>query len=476
MRHLFRRRLAVIVALGALVMLLATGAQAATSFFNGFETDTTGWTTVSASTITRVASGDTSTTYASGALAATGGYYARLGKDTTPDSCVNGGGTQPIYYGPATHFGGNESVFPTGGYSTAVDIYLDVPYAQANPDTRFDWSSAIDKPDGTFQRDFVFNVNSDANGFVIAGSNNATRCGADPASGNAPVHVTQSGWYTFKHTFTGVAGGQLSVSLQLIDKSTNSTVGTWMLSDSADIIGTTVGGHRYGWFAQNEFNGLAIDNSTLSGLPPVCTPTGISVDNIPMTAAQIGGSVTGDLNATGCNIGVYYDSANPGSVGSGADIHGANYFGVYVNGAAVDVTDSHIHQIGDSPFSGNQHGRAVFYAAGATGMVTGNMITDYQKNGIVATGSRTNVQVLNNIVTGRGHIATIAQNGIVILSEATAVIKGNAVTANWYTPKDTVACGLLFIDASGVKQQANSLSDNEVNLCNVGRGGGNTSS
>jgi hypothetical protein len=100
----------------------------------------------------------------------------------------------------------------------------------------------------------------------------------------------------------------------------------------------------------------------------------------------------------------------------------------------------------------------------------------YQKNGIVATGSGTAVQVLNNTVTGRGHINTIAQNGIVILSGATALIKGNTVTANWYTPTSTVACGLLFIGASGVKQQANSLSDNEVNLCNVGRGGGNTSS
>jgi hypothetical protein len=107
--------------------------------------------------------------------------------------------------------------------------------------------------------------------------------------------------------------------------------------------------------------------------------------------------------------------------------------------------------------------------------VSGNTITAYQKNGIVATGMGTNVQVLNNIVTGRGHIDTIAQNGIVILSKATALIQGNTVTANWYTPKDTVACGLLFIDASGVKQKANSLSDNEVNLCNFGRGGGNTS-
>lgn len=56
---------------------------------------------------------------------------------------------------------------------------------------------------------------------------------------------------------------------------------------------------------------------------------------------------------------------------------------------------------------------------------------------------------------------------------ATALVKGNTVTGNWYTPKSWVSCGLLFYQASGVKQQANTLSDNEVNLCNAGRGGGN---
>ena len=44
-----------------------------------------------------------------------------------------------------------------------------------------------------------------------------------------------------------------------------------------------------------------------------CTPTGFIRDGIDLTAAQIGGTVTGELDATGCDIGVY----NPTSV-SGA--------------------------------------------------------------------------------------------------------------------------------------------------------------
>jgi hypothetical protein len=235
-------------------------------YFNGFETDTAGWFNFSGATITRVPSFSTST-YANGVAAANGNYYARLGKDPSPDSCAFGGGTAPIYYGPYTNWGGYSSIFPPGGYSTGVDIYLDVPYAIAHPDTRFDWSSAINGTTGNHRRDFVFNVGTDPFGFVISGGNNATRCGANPADpGHTPVHITVSGWYTFKHTFTGVTGGPLVVALEVMPSGSNVPLGTWAPMDPSDIIGTTVGGNRYGWFVQNEFDGLAIDNSFRTGI------------------------------------------------------------------------------------------------------------------------------------------------------------------------------------------------------------------
>jgi len=240
-------------------------------YFNGFEADTAGWFNSSGATIARVPSGSSSS-YANGVAAATGNYYARLGIDPSPDSCTFGGGTASIYYGPYTNWGGYSSIFPPGGYSTGVDIYLDVPYAMSHPDTRFDWDSAISDASGGFRRDFVFNVGTDATGFVMTGGNNATRCGANPSDGgHSPVaHIIASGWYTFKHIFTGVPGGPLVVNLQVIQKSTNLVMGTWTLSDPSDIIGVTVGGNRYGWFVQNEFDGLAIDNSFRTGI--VSTP------------------------------------------------------------------------------------------------------------------------------------------------------------------------------------------------------------
>jgi hypothetical protein len=295
----FVRRASTVLAVVATLAVTASVAWADAPpgpYFNGFETNTAGWFNYSGATITRVPSGNTSS-YANGVSAATGSYYARLGKDPSPDSCTFGGGTAPIYYGPYTNWGGYSAIFPPGGYSTGVDIYLDVPYALSHPDTRFDWSSAINDTTGNFRRDFVFNVGTDLAGFVISGSNNATRCGADPANpGNTPVHIIQSGWYTFKHTFSGVSGGPLIVTLQLIDKSTNAVLGTWVRSDPSDIIGVTVGGNRYGWFVQNEFDGLAIDNSFRTGVmsTPGCT---IKITNGGWFTADNGDTATFGGNA-----------------------------------------------------------------------------------------------------------------------------------------------------------------------------------
>jgi len=193
-------------------------------------------------------------------------YHARLGLGTDM-GCVNGGGTQVWRPGPYTEWGGESAIFPPGGYQTRLDIYLDVEWAKTHIDTRFDWDSAINMPDGSFRRDFVFNAGTDPLGFVISASNNGNRCGAFPANpGRLPVHIAESGWYTFEHSFTGIAPGPLVVNLKITKKATNALVGMWVLSDATDLIGITVGGNAYGWFVQNEFPELAIDNSERTGI------------------------------------------------------------------------------------------------------------------------------------------------------------------------------------------------------------------
>ncbi len=133
----------------------------------------------------------------------------------------------------------------------------------------------------------------------------------------------------------------------------------------------------------------------------------------------------------------------------------------------ASARDSRVARKGTRSRSVTSHERDAALAV----TIANNTVTDYQKNGITVNGA-VSATVTGNTVTGAGPITYIAQNGIQVGFGATAFIRGNAVSGNDYTPAGTSACGLLFFDAAGVKQQANHLFANEVNLCNFGRGGG----
>src|SRR5205807_2397078 len=155
------RPLSAVALLGALMAVSAQASPPPGPYFNGFEKNTNGWFN-EGGTITREPSGYVSASgYASGIASASGGYHARLGLDPSPDTCQSGSGPHPVYYGPLTNWGGYSSTFPSGGYKTQLDIYLDVTWAASHPDARFDWSSAINDPSGNFRRDFVFNAGTD---------------------------------------------------------------------------------------------------------------------------------------------------------------------------------------------------------------------------------------------------------------------------------------------------------------------------
>jgi hypothetical protein len=211
----------------------------------------------------------------------------------------------------------------------------------------------------------------------------------------------------------------------------------------------------------------------------LCTLTPFERDGMPLTAARVGTgiTITGTVDATGCDIGVYLSPTFPGNV-DGAAISGARYFGVVVDGGIADVLHSSISNIGDVPFSGAQHGIGIYYTSEhgtpASGTVNDNRVSQYQKGGIVAT-VRSNVVITNNTVTGRGPLTSIAQNGIQVSSGATADVGGNSIYNHDYTPSGTIACGLLLFNASGVRTDHNLFRNNEVNTCNFGKGGGSYS-
>ena len=217
---------------------------------------------------------------------------------------------------------------------------------------------------------------------------------------------------------------------------------------------------------------------TSSASAATCQTTDIVRDGHPLTAAVYNSpSVTGEVDATGCDIGVATNHGNQTTV-SDADIHGARYFGVYAGDANTQVTidDSQIHQIGENPFNGAQHGVGVEWVDGATGHLDGSHVFDYQKNGVVVSGDGTAADVTGNDINGLGPVGFIAQNGVQYSYGASGSVDHNSITRNDYTGcsnRDAaktgcvpyVAAGLLLydVDPADVSRFRNLYRDDQRN-------------
>ena len=151
--------------------------------------------------------------------------------------------------------------------------------------------------------------------------------------------------------------------------------------------------------------------------------------------------------------------------------------GILFDGVGGSITNNTATGIKQGTGSGCQEGDAINVQNSAnvapkpSVTVTGNTVSDYQKTGIRASGSVA-ATIKSNVVTGVGPVNYIAQNGIQVSFGATAVVKSNSSSANWYTPKSYIACGFLIYQAAGVSASGNNFFNNERNQCNFGKGGG----
>ena len=84
----------------------------------------------------------------------------------------------------------------------------------------------------------------------MSASNNAP---GDPSAG-ASAHDLERAAGTPSSTTFKNDGGVLAVDMSVLDAE-GTVLGTWTRSDPSDIIGTTVGGNRYGWLVNNDFDG-----------------------------------------------------------------------------------------------------------------------------------------------------------------------------------------------------------------------------
>jgi hypothetical protein len=178
-----------------------------------------------------------------------------------------------------------------------------------------------------------------------------------------------------------------------------------------------------------------------------CTPTGYIRDGRNLTAALVNPrmTVSGDVDATGCDIGVYYGPNRTGQVNE-ASIHDADYYGVVNNGGNVRITDSTIYDISSVTSPNAQQSVGIYFVkdSESTGEIRGNVLWNYQKGGIVVNGTRGRVLIFDNTVIGQGPVGYVVQNGIQVGYDSDADVTGNLVVDHSYNgPNNESAAGFL---------------------------------
>jgi hypothetical protein len=202
---------------------------------------------------------------------------------------------------------------------------------------------------------------------------------------------------------------------------------------------------------------------------------GYTITAIDPAGGHFRGAVVRNDGATAHVVNVSVTASGLANVCDGGD---DRLRGILFDGAAGTISNNVVTDIRQG-VSGCQEGNGIevrnapFNDTGSDLVVSiaGNVVSGYQKNGITANGSVA-ATITGNTVTGDGPVTHIAQNGIQVAFGATAVVRDNAATGNDYTPASDLACGFLLFEADGVKASKNTLTGNEKDLCNFGKGSG----
>lgn len=238
-----------------------------------------------------------------------------------------------------------------------------------------------------------------------------------------------------------------------------------------------------GTYTEQVTIGPGKDNLTLQSLTPLAATI-----KAPSPMAGLKAIVLVD-GATGVSIGDFTVS------GPGGGNCNSIRFGILVKGdGSATIDGNKIQDIRDTPFGGCQDPKGISVGLRGTAetgsaAITDNEIVGYQKNAIVVTNAGSGATISLNRVAGAGPTRTIAQNGIVVLTGATATISGNDVRNNFYLnsvaatdpncPEGTpgpdvgsclaVATGIAFIRSGSPGDQGqlnseNTLRRNQVNV------------
>ncbi len=135
--------------------------------------------------------------------------------------------------------------------------------------------------------------------------------------------------------------------------------------------------------------------------------------------------------------------------------------GVAWSNAGGRLVDADVVHVRDTPFSGNQHGTAVYVYESGPGAYAFEMggcnLSDFQKNGTVFYGPGLTVNVHDCTVTGQGPTTLNAQNGIETYDVASCTVTNVTVTGLFYTPATYSAAGLLALYGGTVNLSGNNV-------------------
>ncbi len=154
--------------------------------------------------------------------------------------------------------------------------------------------------------------------------------------------------------------------------------------------------------------------------------------------------------------------ANPNSpVLNGGTSTGA----ILIDGATVPIKVTIRNMI----ITHGSYGIAVLHNAKVT--ISKNTIHNYAKNGVtfgpvfLPKAGGISGTISNNIITGIGPTDTLAQNGIQVSENNTAIISNNTITNNMYTVTGTKwATGILIHQSKGLLISNNTLNNNQIGI------------
>jgi nitrous oxidase accessory protein NosD len=138
------------------------------------------------------------------------------------------------------------------------------------------------------------------------------------------------------------------------------------------------------------------------------------------------------------------------------------FLGIYYQNAGGTISGNTAqNQILPPEDQGCQDGEAIFVESQSgepAVKITGNTVSDFDKNGITVSYAGADATISDNIVTGWGPTDIIAQNGIQVGYGATGSISGNQVSNLVYSPATYGSSAILLWDSQANDGQSDQYS------------------